>query len=357
MRDLYLIRHGKPQYPDEHSYCIGQTDLALSMLGHLQAVLLHEELSDRISRVYYSPLARAAETAGHIAAELPHLPVSDLAERNLGEWDGLSFDTIRRKWPDIYEARGNDSDHPIPGAETPFASGTRFSQAVQEILRSSEGDIAIIAHTDVISSYLYMLHPGTNTRQHFRLPCGSYYHLRVDEKGNAALSESGYILPHPVLSDRLCYILRDAVSLPPHVQVHSDAVTELACHLCDELEAHGHHFDQKLIRSGALLHDIARLQKHHTRTGGDLFLQLGYPEIAQIISQHHELKETKLDEAAIVFLADKLIEETQRVSIEKRFADTLHKCKTPEALRSHERRLKQALKLQDMIESICHITL
>lgn len=164
-------------------------------------------------------------------------------------------------------------------------------------------------------------------------------------------------MPHPVLSDRLCYILRDAVSLPPHVQVHSDAVTELACHLCDELEAHGHHFDQKLIRSGALLHDIARLQKHHTRTGGDLFLQLGYPEIAQIISQHHELKETKLDEAAIVFLADKLIEETQRVSIEKRFADTLHKCKTPEALRSHERRLKQALKLQDMIESICHITL
>ena len=47
MRDLYLIRHGKPQYPDEHSYCIGQTDLPLSMLGHLQAVLLHEELSIR----------------------------------------------------------------------------------------------------------------------------------------------------------------------------------------------------------------------------------------------------------------------------------------------------------------------
>lgn len=32
MRNLYLIRHGKPQYPDEHSYCIGQTDFSLSML-------------------------------------------------------------------------------------------------------------------------------------------------------------------------------------------------------------------------------------------------------------------------------------------------------------------------------------
>ena len=48
MRNLYLIRHGKPQYPDEHSYCIGQTDFSLSMLGHLQSVLLHGELDDKI---------------------------------------------------------------------------------------------------------------------------------------------------------------------------------------------------------------------------------------------------------------------------------------------------------------------
>ena len=33
MRSLYLVRHGKPQYPDEHSYCVGQTDFSLSMLG------------------------------------------------------------------------------------------------------------------------------------------------------------------------------------------------------------------------------------------------------------------------------------------------------------------------------------
>ena len=92
MRDLYLIRHGKPQYPDEHSYCIGQTDLPLSMLGHLQAVLLHEELSDKISAIYCSPLSRAVDTASHIAPALPHLTVSELSERNLGSWDGLSFD-------------------------------------------------------------------------------------------------------------------------------------------------------------------------------------------------------------------------------------------------------------------------
>ena len=128
MRNLYLVRHGKPQYPDEHSYCVGQTDFSLSMLGHLQAVLLNEELSDKISGVYCSPLLRTVETAGHMAPELPHIIVSDLSERNLGEWDGLSFDEIRQRWPDIYKARGNNPDHPIPGAETPAASGFRFSQ-------------------------------------------------------------------------------------------------------------------------------------------------------------------------------------------------------------------------------------
>lgn len=114
MRSLYLVRHGKPQYPDEHSYCVGQTDFSLSMLGHLQAVLLNEELSDKISGVYCSPLLRTVETAGHMAPELPHIIVSDLSERNLGEWDGLSFDEIRQRWPDIYKARGNNPDHPIP---------------------------------------------------------------------------------------------------------------------------------------------------------------------------------------------------------------------------------------------------
>ena len=179
----------------------------------------------------------------------------------------------------------------------------------------------------------------------------------MNEKNNISFSDPSYILPHPELNDGLCLRLRHAVSLPRHVQAHSDAVTELACCLCNMLESNGYIFDQKLVRSGALLHDIARLQRHHTKTGGELFLQLGYPEISQIISQHHGLLETKLNEAAIVFLADKLIQETQRVTIEKRFADSMSKCKNPEARKAHEQQLEQARKLQDMIQSLCHITL
>ncbi len=68
-------------------------------------------------------------------------------------------------------------------------------------------------------------------------------------------------------------------------------------------------------------------------------------------------KKTLLNEAAIVFLSDKLIQETERVTIEKRFAESLCKCNSPEALKSHERQLKQALDLQNMIQTICHMTI
>ncbi len=238
------------------------------MLGHLQAVLLHEELSDKISAIYCSPLSRAVDTASHIAPALPHLTVSELSERNLGSWDGLSFDKIRQKWPAIYEARGKNPECPIPGAETPLESGTRFSQAISRILHFSDSNIAVVAHTDVISFYLWMLYPEISDIQKFRLPCGSHYHL-VDAEGNAALSDSHYILPHPVLNDELCRMLRNSVDLPQHVQAHSDAVTELACRLCDILKVHGYLFDQQLsapVRFCMILQDFRNITQKQAVT-------------------------------------------------------------------------------------------
>ena len=108
-----------------------------------------------------------------------------------------------KRWPDIYEARGMNPDYPIPGAETPFASGMRFSQAIYEILRSSEGDIAIVAHTDVIFFFICILLDSKTACQtvFFVFPCGSYYHLNTDDNDHVILSDLTYLLPHPDLHD------------------------------------------------------------------------------------------------------------------------------------------------------------
>ena len=80
-------------------------------------------------------------------------------------------------------------------------------------------------------------------------------------------------------------------------------------------------------------------------------------EMISFATQYGQIQKTLLNEAAIVFLSDKLIQETERVTIEKRFAESLCKCNSPEALKSHERQLKQALDLQNMIQTICHMTI
>ncbi len=67
--------------------------------------------------------------------------------------------------------------------------------------------------------------------------------------------------------------------------------------------------DMDLIYAGALLHDIKRKEKNHAQSGAQYLLSLGFPKVADIISQHMDLSlplSDNLTEAQIVYFADKL---------------------------------------------------
>lgn len=177
MRRVYLIRHGKP---DTHQrICLGQTDVPLGPLGRMQAGLLGEELGAKVSRVFSSPLVRSRETAqalGH-----PVTVLDDLKELSAGDWDGLSFEEIARCWPELYAARGDDPNLPIPGAEDAALGQRRFVSAVMDALARSEGDIAISAHISVIQLFLcHVLGISPYEARQFRIPCGSYCVVSYD---------------------------------------------------------------------------------------------------------------------------------------------------------------------------------
>ncbi len=359
-RNIYLIRHGKPAYPQNISYCIGQTDLPLSPLGQMQAVLLAAKLASPALRgIYSSPLSRARETASILAAEcaLPVQIIPALRERSMGEWDGLPFSLIRSTWPDIYAERGSDPDFPIPGAESLPASLQRFHTALQYIISSSEGDIAIVSHTDVISSFAFAYAKAQNLpvkqRSQLRLPCGGYYQFTVSKNHRICSWDPTCHSPHPEPDEKLCLALRHAVHLPVHIQEHCDAVTSSAMHICDMLSARGFHLDRRRIKYAAMLHDIARLQTDHASVGGQWLTALGYPEIGQLIAVHHDLPALCLDEAAILFIADKITQHTATVTLAQRFSGSLQKCHSPEALLAHQRQLEQAVWLKDRINAIC----
>ena len=346
MRKIYLIRHGRPDFPEGEHICLGSSELPLGQLGRLQACLLGLELGDRVSAVFSSPLSRARETALSLSPEIHVLP--GLAEQYAGDWDGLSFELIRRQWPELYLARGRDRELPMPGAEEAGAALERFTAAVVEALNSSDGDIAIVAHRSVNRLFLGSLAPDMPADALYQ-DYGSWSELEYD--GTFRLGSLN-LLPGPSLDPQACLALLDAAGLPEEVKGHCKAVAELALEIAGELESAGVQSNRQLIESAALLHDIARLGPGHAELGARWLETLGYPAQAGIIRLHHESPEVPL-EAAVVSIADKCISGTRRVGLDERFDLSLSKCRDEQARQAHARRRAAAEALRDRINSLC----
>ena len=104
----------------------------------------------------------------------------------------------------------------------------------------------------------------------------------------------------------------------------------------------------------ALLHDVSKGTPGHALAGAGLMSQLGYPELAPLIAQHNDLEEpSRTDEAAVVFLADKLRRGAAPVRVTERFRESLSRCRDEEARRAHGRRLEAALESARRINDIC----
>lgn len=142
-KTIYLIRHAQPDFPDGRALCLGQKlDLPLSPAGHEQAQALARYLrSFPVEAVYTSPLLRARQTAQPIAGNTrPLVVLPALIELDGGEWDGLPFEDIRRRYP--RESR------PLtpPGGETDESGLARALAALEEIDAAAARCAAVVAH-------------------------------------------------------------------------------------------------------------------------------------------------------------------------------------------------------------------
>lgn len=132
---------------------------------------------------------------------------------------------------------------------------------------------------------------------------------------------------------------------PAKVIRHEQAVAEVAAGIGEALVQSGHPLDLALIESGALLHDVLRLEPAHAWAGAALLEEMGCFAVAAVIKEHMDLSAdagAALDERAVVFLADKLVRETQRVSVAERYAKALQKF-APETVEG--RRIRQNFRL------------
>lgn len=149
MRKIFLLRHGKPLFPDGEKRCIGRTDLPLSEDGKNQALAWksREELAG-VTKIYTSPLRRCRESAALFSGgDIPVQVVDNCAEIAMGLWENKTFAEIRREDPNGYEERGRHfADFAPPRGESFRECQLRAVSAYRQILAESEGDVAVVAH-------------------------------------------------------------------------------------------------------------------------------------------------------------------------------------------------------------------
>lgn len=344
MRKIYLIRHGHPDFPCAAHVCLGRTDTPLSPLGRMQACLLGESLGGFELTVFSSPLTRCRETAAPLGRELNI--VEDLAEQDMGPWDGLDFDQIRERWPELYARRSAEPLLVPPDAEPLRAVQERVMPAFSDCLTHSRGDIAVVVHASVIQAILAAVKdvPLEESRS-LRPPYASWALLRGD---GALTVEREAVLPRPALSPTLAEKLLTAAAPGESIERHCRAVARTALRFSAALPE----MDVRLLYSAALLHDVARGEKKHAALGAEWLRMLGYEKTAALVEQHHDYEGRELNEAALLYLADKCVQEDRLVPLDARFEASRQKCRGEAALAAHRRRYETALFLRDRLNAL-----
>lgn len=141
---IYLLRHGRTAYNDEHRYQ-GRRDIPLSEGGKAQ--LCPADFAP--AAVYVSPLTRARETAAVLFPQARQIPVPDLREVSFGVFEGRTYEEMAQD--SDYQAWLNSGGvERCPGGECRADFSERvcraFSALVDQALEAGEARLAVVAH-------------------------------------------------------------------------------------------------------------------------------------------------------------------------------------------------------------------
>lgn len=187
MTVLYLVRHGETDWNKENR-CQGCIDIELNKDGILQAEAAAKRLSaENIDIVYSSSLKRAYTTAEIINKSLSVdlIKNESLNEINFGEWEGLTFDEMRRQSQYDYD-KWRFTPHLVnfPGEGSLKNVQDRAMKFVNDIIDKNNGkNILIVSHGGVLKLIvLGVLGIGLEAYSKFYIINASLSIIVVDDK-------------------------------------------------------------------------------------------------------------------------------------------------------------------------------
>lgn len=163
-------------------------------------------------------------------------------------------------------------------------------------------------------------------------------------------------MPKRIPSINQCLEFIDRYEMLDNIRAHSFVVARVAEALVDGLHRRGNCTgpvpDKKEVIAGALLHDIAKtlcLETGclHAETGHQICIELGYPEIGEVVAEHVILKNFTAGPYSqgifgtkeLVFYSDKRVRHDQVVPLASRLEYILERYGKGDPSREHRIRL------------------
>jgi len=170
---VILVRHGQTEWNRIERFR-GRNDVPLNETGLAQAEMAGHRIAAgwKPVAVYSSPLSRAVKTADAIARHFD-LPVKvhlGLVDISYGEWQGLTPDEARKRWPEMIDA-WYETPHlaRIPGGETLDELRARAMRTVNTIAANHQGHTVVLVGHTVINRIILLGVLGLGNERFWRL--------------------------------------------------------------------------------------------------------------------------------------------------------------------------------------------
>lgn len=157
-----------------------------------------------------------------------------------------------------------------------------------------------------------------------------------------------------------CLAILNKHQVDSRVSRHGQAVAAVGSSLATLLNRVGLNLDLDLVVAGGLVHDLAKGKPNHPKRGERLIACMGFTALSSIVASHMDLEfqaDYVIDEAAVVFLADKLVQGDRRVSLVERFSPALEKFSgSHEIVDSVVSRMRTAEAIRDRVLNLLGIS-
>ena len=152
---LYFIRHGQTDW-NLQKRIQGSYDSELNIAGIAQAEELSKKISEfnyKFSKIYTSKQKRAVKTAQIISETInvAYTPIDGLEEVKLGDWEGLTWDEVKERFPYEYEEWYKKRRYTKPPKGESYQDMlVRVLDVLHRIIHEECENVAIVTHSAVI---------------------------------------------------------------------------------------------------------------------------------------------------------------------------------------------------------------